>query len=330
VDEDEAPLVKTSTTAPHLTVPVPELIDIRTPRFRIRATPAAAGPAAFLAAQIEHLRDEIRDVIGRDWPGVTEVRLGFGRDEYEALTPDGSRPPSWAVALAWPELNIVLVEAHSLVQGDGQITLRHELVHVALGQLGKGWPRWFQEGLAQELTGERKYRLAEYAILARAVRQDRIFRFDDLGKGFPPRPEDVEIAYAQSAAFVSFLRQRHEPAKLGQLIDEVGTGLPFETAFARVFHSSLQHEERLFTQELPSRYPIWPLVTGGSTLWAGLSLLLVVAYARRRRAVRAHRAELAAQEALEDAAIAALAPLEPPANDNVEGPPPSVGQGGNP
>ena len=32
--------------------------------------------------------------------------------------------------------------------------LRHELAHVALGQFSPVWPRWFQEGVAQHLTGE--------------------------------------------------------------------------------------------------------------------------------------------------------------------------------
>src|SRR5207249_1511955 len=134
---------------------------------------------------------EIERLLGRDWPGVTEVRLGWDRAEFDGLAL--STPPSWAIALAWPDENVMLVEAKSLVKGDGQQTLRHELVHIALGRLGKGWPRWFQEGFAQRLTGERNFSIEHYTTLARAVSADRIFKFDDLSNGFPETASDVEI-----------------------------------------------------------------------------------------------------------------------------------------
>lgn len=293
-----------------------ETASLTTPRFRIVYTPRAKGAAEFLAKEIEGIRDEVAATIGRDWPGVTELRLGFGREEYEALALPGGVPPSWAVALAYPDRNIVLVEAHSLAQGDGQLTLRHELVHAGLGQLGKGWPRWFQEGLAQELTGERRYRLEQYATLARAVAIERVFRFQDLAQGFPSRPEDVEIAYAQSAAFVAFLKERYGAAGFGALIDRVGEGDAFEKAFGIAFHSPLSVEEKAFLEELPVRYPWWPLLlSGGTALWAVMSLLVVVAWVRRRHQRAVRRAEMLRVEHLEEMGRAIALRAASPAND---------------
>jgi hypothetical protein len=281
--------------------------EIDTARFRIVHTQEATGAAKALATQIEPLRDNIQATLGRDWDGVTEVRLGFGREEYEALALEGGTPPSWAVALAYPDANVILVEAHSLVKADGQQTLRHELVHVALGRLGKGWPRWFQEGLAQYLTGEQRYSLTQYTTLARAVNVNRIFRFEDLSAGFPDLPSDVEIAYAQSAAFVAWLHDRYGSAVFGELVDGVHRGEPFEMAFGKAFHTSLSLEEKAFAADLPGRYPLWPVIATGTTIWVALSALVVVAYFRRRRYVLALRAEQAAVEAAEDAAARILA-----------------------
>ncbi len=73
---------------------------LKTARFRLVYTEQAKGAAAFLARDIERIRDDVRDVLGRDWPGETEVRLGFGREEYESLALPGGLPPSWAVATA--------------------------------------------------------------------------------------------------------------------------------------------------------------------------------------------------------------------------------------
>jgi hypothetical protein len=252
---------------------------------------------------------------------VTDVYLGWGRDEYEALAPFGGTPPSWAAALAWPDENVVLLEAQSLTKGDGQETLRHELIHIALGRLGHSWPRWFQEGLAQHLTGERRFSVEHYTTLARAVAADRVFKLDDLAMGFPERPSDVEIAYAESAAFVLFLTERHPRSAFGELVDGVGRGETFEIAFAKAFHTSLNLEERTFREELPGRYPFWPIVTTGTSLWAFASLLVVIGYVRRRRAVLLKRAEQEAQEAAEDAAARILAAEQARALEGLPQPP---------
>jgi hypothetical protein len=290
--------------------------EIRTARFRLVHSERAKGAAEYLAAQLEGLRDEVAATIGRDWPGVTEVRLGFGREEFEALALEGGAPPSWAVALAYPDHNLVLVEAHSLIQGDGQVTVRHELVHVGLGRLGRGWPRWFQEGLAQELTGERRYRVKQYATLARAVAQGRIVRFQDLAHGFPARAEDVEIAYAQSAAFVQFLKERHGAPAFGTLIDRVHAGVVFEQAFGVAFRSPLLVEEKAFLEELPRRYPWWPpLLSEGTALWGLLFLLVVVGWVKRRHQRAVRRAELVRVEHLEELARAIALRAASPDND---------------
>ncbi len=321
--EAEAPLVPSGR-------PAGVAGELATPRFRILYTARAEGSARALASVVEEARDQFRDVLGRDWPGVTEIRVGVGRAELEALAlPDG-KVPGWAVALAYPAHDLVLLEAHSLTEPDGPATLRHELSHVALGQLGGTWPRWFQEGLAVTLAGERRYSLGHYATLFRAVQQDRVVHFEDLSDRWPDHPSDVDVAYAQSAAFVAYLVERHGPAQMGTLLDGVRAGESFETSFAKAFHTSLLLDERDWRAELPRRYTWIPVVTGGSTLWAIAAGITFVGYLRRRRANARKRAGQEAEE-LAEAAARALAegPSAEPAHpspvevdDNPSGPGP--------
>lgn len=290
---------------------------LTTPRFRIVFTEKARGTAVVLQRDLEAMRDDLASILGRDWPGVTEVRVGFDRSEYEALALPGGKPPSWAIALAYPAHHVMLVEAHSLLNPDGPLTLKHELVHVALGQLGHGWPHWFQEGLAQELAGEREWRLEHVATLTRAVTAERVFFLDDLIDGFPARPEDVELAYAESYAFVAFLRERHGAAAFGTLIDRVAGGDPFETAFGVAFHTPLDMEETAFRNDLPRRYPWWMLIlTGGTAAWGVAAILVALAAWRRRHVVRALRAEQLRIEVLHEAALSILDTNA--ANDDVD------------
>lgn len=294
----------------------PATRELTTPRFRIVYTERAEGSARVLARELEPMRDEVAALLGRDWPGVTEVRVGFDHDEYEALSLPGGPPPEWAIALAYPRQNIVLFEAHSLTRPEGTQTLKHELVHVALGAFSDDWPRWFQEGLAMELTGERKWQLEQVATLTRAVTQHLVYDFDELSDGFPQSADAVDIAYAQSAAFVEFLRARHGSQAFNRLLERMAQGDHFERAFGVAFSMPLSMEEDAFKRELPKRYPWWPLLlSGGTIVWALLSVLLTVGWVRRRREVkilRARQLELEIQYELFKAMM-----FRPVANDDL-------------
>lgn len=307
-------LTRPTTSSPTLTNL--SLSEISTPRFRIVHTPKARGTAEYLSRDIEDIRDQLVQKLGRDWPGITEIRLGFGKEEYEALALPGGQPPPWAIALAYPAHNIVLGEAHALLEADGPLTLRHEIIHVALGQISTQWPRWFQEGLAQSLTGERQWRLEHVATLTRAVTQGRVFFFDDLTADFPRSIDDVEIAYAQSVAFVDFLRKRHSAATFGQLLTRMERGDSFEKSFGIAFGVPLAMEEARFREELPRHYPWWPLLLSGTVLWIVSSILVIVGWFRRRREVAVLRAEQLRIETLQEAASLVL--QAPAVNDDAE------------
>lgn len=286
-------------------VPRPALVEgeLTTPRFRILYTAGSKGSAQVVADKLEAIRASFVTVLGRDWQGITEVRLGRDRDEYEALALPRSAPPKWAVALAYPEHNIILLNARSLFDPEGDMTLRHELVHVALGQLAKGWPTWFQEGLAQHLAGERIV-VTHYAALFRALQQKNVLHFDDLTDHWPENSPAglVEVAYAQSADFVAFLAARHGPEMMNALIDGMTRGEPFQMAFGKAFHTPLQVEEDAWRKELASRFSWLPLDTTAQIVWALAPVLCVAAFVARRRQKAARLEEMSVEEAAEDAA----------------------------
>lgn len=274
---------------------------VTTKRFRIVYTARSEGSARALAERIESVRDEFVRVLGRDWPGTTEIRIGLGREEMSALALPGGRPPKWAEALAYPGRNIILLDGLSLLKPEGEVTLRHELSHVALGQISTEWPRWFQEGIALYLTGDR-FSVTQYSAMFRAVTQERLFRFQDLAEDWPQHAGDVEIAYAQSVVFVSHLVDRHGPQRFSELVGHVEGGAHFEVAFARAFRASLTVEQEAWEKDLPNRYSWWPILTGGSVVWVAASVLTFAGWLRRRRVLAKRLEEMAEEDAEEDLA----------------------------
>jgi len=117
---------------------------------------------------------------------------------------------------------------------------------------------------------------------------------------WPEQPTDVQIAYAQSVSFVSFLVERHGLAALGELIDAVvDEGRSFETAFAKTFKASIWFEEMAWRAQLPARYSWLPLLTNSSVIWALLAVACIAASLRLRFRRRQRREAMQAAELAE-------------------------------
>src|SRR5690606_3445446 len=111
----------------------------------VHATPPAERVARSLLDGIEADRDAIARDLGRDYDGITEVRIAHDPQSFTALLPDGVTLPHWAQGVAFPSHNLVVIRAgEQSVLSTTRGTLRHELSHVAIGRLaGPGVPRWF-------------------------------------------------------------------------------------------------------------------------------------------------------------------------------------------
>jgi len=129
-------------------------------------------------------------------------------------------------------------------------------------------------------------------------------RLDRLSNGFPNRPHRVNVAYAQSADMVGFLRSEEgDVAAFHDLIDYMGEGMPFEDAVQTAYGAPLHYLERQWRDRLRERFTAVPLLLSGTGLWVLASLLLMIAWVRRRRDNRARLAEMEAAELAEAKAV---------------------------
>ncbi len=228
------------------------------------------------------------------------VYLTHSQDQFEALQP-GS-PASYADATAYPRRALVFLRASHLRSGMAkpleQVT-DHELTHVLLEQRfdGEPVPRWLHEGLAQYVAKE--YTAETTRAISRGVLGDSLYSLDYLVTGFPDDPLRAQLAYAQSADLVAYLRNQYGEDALRTLVREMAMGTPVRAAFREATGSSMDQVDEAWRARL-QKSNLWfpPLVS--DSVWFGLGgLVLFVGWLRVRRRNRERRAWMEREETLQ-------------------------------
>jgi hypothetical protein len=281
--------------------------------------------------------DTVRDLIAaydEAWPRITSdlgvaiddalhVRIARNPDQMKALAPIGYPPPDYAVGVAYARFGVVLLTItapETWEPADLERVFAHELSHIALHRAvgGARIPRWFAEGLA--IHQARENNLDRIRTLWTATVAGTLVPLDDIDDGFPEYAHRVNVAYAESADIVGFLYEDEEGKEgLRRLVQAVHDGASFHDAVSTTYGESLGSIERRWRQDLEERYHSLPLFFSGTGLWVFASLLLVLAYVRRRRRHHARLAELALAEerAAKEAVAATPHPTpEPVKNEN--------------
>lgn len=296
--------------------------ELKAEGVTVQYTERAAGAAAFALQMVQEqqgaVQAQLARVLGQRWPRPIAVRLGSGRAEFEGLA--GGQPRAWAVALAYPEQDTMLLDALQLTEPQGAATVRHELAHLALGQVGD-FPHWFHEGFADLLSGK-DLDVEYYATMYRAVHSDTLAPLSQLAGEWPPHRDDALRAYAQSLSFASFLADRHGGPAFDELFQRVRAHDGFELAFAKAFHATVDLEERSWRKTLAWRYRTVPLATAISLLWSCTALLCVLAFLRRRVEKERNLRRMDEEAALEALLLTAAEPLADPTESEQPSDPP--------
>ncbi len=240
------------------------------------------------------------------------IRVARNPREMRALAPIGYPPPDYATGVAYPRWGVILLTMsapETWQPPDLEVVLVHELSHVAMYRAVDGHrvPRWLSEGVAIHQSEVRL--LPRMQSLLRAAAQRSMLRLSELSDRFPNRPHDVNVAYAQSADIVGFLRRtNNDERRFHRLIQVMRAGDTFDTALSNAYGWTSIGLEREWRESLRTRYRIVPALLGGTTIWVLAAILVVVAYRRRRRYHHLKLQQMGHREELEG-----LSTLPPPA-----------------
>lgn len=238
-------------------------------------------------SQAGAIRSELASSLEADVLPSIEVRIAARSGEMARLSP--AEPPGYTTAVAWSELNLVVMSLASPVSLEPPRpvdVLRHELAHIALDQAvqGKPLPRWFHEGFAVAFAGDHGSLRAQTLCLA-ALR-GRLLGLSEIEANLPVDAPQSSVAYAEAADFLRFLGRGEAKDKLAALIRGVREGDPLEGAMLKAYGASPAEIEMAWRKDMARRYGFLPVLLCGAIVWIAAAAGLSIRRARRDKARR--------------------------------------------
>lgn len=251
----------------------------------------------------DEVRRELEVWLGQ--PVLSRVRVDIARTpgEMKTLAPAGAPYPSYADGVAYPDLSLVLLTLAPLGANDSHDVsqvFRHELAHIALKDALGGRPvaRWFNEGFAVLASGETS--IDRLSTLWTATVADRLLPLSEVERTFPADAATASVAYAEAVDVVRFLIRREERHRFRALVQELKDGATLDAAVTDAYGVDLGTLEYEWRQDVAKRYTFWPILLSGTGVWAGVLVLFVWGWRRRRARSRATLERWARDEARED------------------------------
>lgn len=212
--------------------------------------------------------------------------ISGGEKNFEASQPHGAVIPDWAIGTAYPKGYTIILKKPDNIKfrfDDLEKVVLHEYVHIAIGDyLGETRaPRWLEEGIPTALSGERT--LTASATIGIAGITGSIIPFEKLDYAWPSSPSQADLAYAQSADFISWLMTKYGEQVTQQILQNLKETQDIDKTLIKVTGNPLSELEKIWLKE-KTRYYFWiPLLTGGLTIWFFASILLILGYRRKRK-----------------------------------------------
>ncbi|NUN15422.1 MAG: hypothetical protein HUU55_17495 [Myxococcales bacterium] len=256
--------------------------------------------AESVVAPVVATADDVYDSMARRYglvalagSGRIEVIIARDEDAFFRAQPARGGVDPWVAGTAYPALDLIILS----LEPDHFFRLpeifRHEVSHITLFRaFGRQHPpRWFDEGLAIVMAGEGVAQ--RFQTAAAAAMTEGLIPFDQLLTQFPNPAPQAQLAYAQSAVFIQFLRQQHFlDVRLPTLTGSIRAGVPFEQAFAFQFGAPILELEQVFMHSLQGTWSWFTVLTGASVVWAALAVLFLMVYMRKKRRIASARKSL--------------------------------------
>ena len=253
-----------------------------------------------LAHTGERMGPEIQGILAeaRAWSGIPstgrpiELQWVAGRDELEAAL--GHPVPRWFAAVAVPSQRRMVIAAETAGSQERlRVTLRHELMHLVMADLGDEafarLPAWFHEGCAEDFAGDIYLGDVGVSLSWRAL-AGSLESLSDYREGFGRETYRAAVGYALGHAFVRRLKREHGANIVAEVLALVQAGASLDAALVELTGLSVVTHEQELREELASlSYLVRDIY---SQLFLVLALFMIAAFPLVRAARRRRRREL--------------------------------------
>ncbi len=213
----------------------------------------------------------------------------------------GKRPHLGVRAVAFPADSLVVIDGASREADPLRYsqTLVHELVHIVIGFARAKTPRWYHEGLAQELSHESIESKHEETLALWAHKGDLlpVTEIAGFARGNPYR---VNIFYRQSYSFVRFLSRRYGPQIHAEILSPELEAIPLPLAIERATGESLEEIHEAWRAELARGFNLFRYLLQFVQPFTLLALVCAIGFYFQRRRRRLELERMARAEALEE------------------------------
>lgn len=269
-------------------------------RFAFEAHPQDSLYLEAIRREADRLWTQITEDIGARPPGKITVLIAFSEEEFNRFQPENRPLPQWAVGVAYPARNAMVLRSPRLVPGHEEDLVEvftHELTHLVLAERfgDHAVPRWLNEGLAMYEAYE--WRPAQDVQMGKYVLSDQLIPLEELTQAFSRDAYGVRQAYLQSYSLVNHILSEYGRPAFHGLIERLSRGEAFEQAAPVALGVSLEELEAEWRRHLRFRYNLIPFLTSSTLLWVLITLVLTATYVQRKRRARKVLAQWAEEEA---------------------------------
>ena len=275
-------------------------IKRQTAYFKFTCQEEDARVVSPLVQEADSIARNITGEFGLALQRAVTVIIAPTAEEFQRIQPAGARVPAWAIGVAYPAENLIILLSPRVRQR-GHIdlikTFQHELIHIALGQAFKGKeqvPRWLNEGLAMIAGGE--WSLARLSTITFAVLGGKLISMEKITGSFPWDPGQAELAYCESFYFISFLKGQFGSDAFKKFMAAYIARKNFKQAIEDAYLVRWEDMEELWLSYLRVRFSWIPLITSSTTLWFLATLIFLLGYLRKKRLNRLKLAEWKREE----------------------------------
>jgi len=265
---------------PLLAIQLEYFID---PEVTVRFEPSLKGIAQDVLDMYPRVRSNLKKTLGWEMPFKPTVFLIQDKDYFQRLTNN-----KFIVAFAAPAENLIVINCSRLYIRPHRLDhiLKHEMIHLILHHQIKSvhLPRWFDEGVAQWLSGGvgELLEAPQRSFLEEAVLSGKYIPLKNLRYRFPADKNNLMLAYEESRSFVTFISERYGDKKVFEILKYMQKGNDVHTAFyASMDVLPEQMENRWIKQQ--RKQTTWVIFLSGHIyefLFLAGALLTVIGFIR--------------------------------------------------